>query len=537
MTKMKKKLHQILIIILSFAIVVSMLSGCGKKKETAEIDTSVSKYGNEYPIKSDTVLTYWMPMSAVISENAANYGDLPIAKELEKRTGIKVDYVHPALRNMNEQFNLMLASGQLTDIIEYPWSYYPGGPQVAIDNDIILPLNDMIDAWAPDFKKTIQTDVNANEEAKTDKGYYFSVGTVAIDPKLNTVAGPIIRYDWLKDLNLEIPETIDEWEVVLKAFKEKKRATASLGIGTEAIVNGAFIGAYGVNYEFYLDNGKVKFGPAEPGYKDFLSTMKKWYDMGILDPNFSTSDAATIKANMLNGVSGATWQALGGGIGVYTNDKKDPNAIYGAAPYPTLKKGDISKFGNVSSPFMSKAAISVKCKDPELAMKFLNYGYTEEGHMLYNFGIEGKSYEMVEKDGKMYPQYTKLITENPDGLSMQQALALYSHAGYPGNFEQDIRYLEQYAGLEIQREAWEMWRNTDGFKTRVPETGVAEEDSTEYLIMYDDITAHRNEMYVKFIMGARPLSEYDAYVKELEDMGLSRLLEIKQNAYNSFINR
>ena len=65
-------------------------------------------------------------------------------------------------------------------------------------------------------------------------------------------------------------------------------------------------------------------------------------------------------------------------------------------------------------------------KHPELVAEFLNYGYTEEGHMLYNFGIENISYVM--EDG--YPRYTELITNNPDGLTMQYAMSQYMASAY-----------------------------------------------------------------------------------------------------------
>ena len=139
--------------ILAAILVVGVLSGCAKANNAATgAEVGKAKYGSEYPIKSETKLTFWMPMTANISTSAANFGDLPVAKELEKRTGIKVQYIHPSLTNREEKFNLMIASGELTDIIEYPWTYYNGGPGKAIEDNIILPLNDYIDAFAPNLK-------------------------------------------------------------------------------------------------------------------------------------------------------------------------------------------------------------------------------------------------------------------------------------------------------------------------------------------------------------------------------------------------
>ena len=69
-----------------------------------------------------------------------------------------------------------------------------------------------------------------------------------------------------------------------------------------------------------------------------------------------------------------------------------------------------------------------------------DFGYTDEGHMLNNFGIEGVSYTMENGE----PVYTDEIMKNPEGLTMGQAMGKYMRSSYGGPFVQDERYLEQY---------------------------------------------------------------------------------------------
>ncbi len=536
---------RILVLALALMLALSVFTGCGKKgnKAGGNVEVGESRYGNEYPLNAgDATLTVWKPIGPAISEiGYSSWGDLPVALELEKLTGVKVEYVQPSSANSGEQFNLMIASGELTDIIEYSWNYYPGGAKMAISDGIILPLNDMMDAgWAPEFTALMeQYPEEVAKEAKTDDGLFFSTGTIAPDRELNTTAGPIVRLDWLEELGLEKPETIDEWYEMLKAFKEKKGVEIPLSYSAQGIGCGFITGAYKTNLGFYHVDNKVIYGPSQPEFKEFLTTMKKWYDEGLLDRNFSTTDSTTTTANLINGKSGATWNALGGGIGVLTNaiKEKDPKAVFGGVPYITHKKGERPWFGQASARFGVKSAITTQCKDPELAMKWLNFGYTEEGHMLFNFGIEGVSYEWVEKDGKKYPQYTEEVTANPKGLSMSQAFQLYSLAGQGGNYRQDVRYLEQYAGLPQQQEAWKTWVDTDTFEHYVPATNVADEDADEYATLSADIDSYRDEMFIKFIMGTESLDNFDKFVNTLNEMGLPRLLEIKQKAFDAYNKR
>ena len=211
-----KKIKNLLILTLVLALMISVFAGCGSdKKSSVGYDTTKSKYGTEYPLKAEGVeLTYWRAPTAAVQKSAPeNYGDLPFAKELEKQTGIKIKYVQPSLTNSAEKFTLMIASGELTDIIGYNMNSYTGGAQTAIDDGVIHALNvegnSILDAWAPNFKKLVESypDTVA-KEAKTDAGNYYAFGVVAPDRELNTTAGPIVRGDWLEDCGLEVPKTV-----------------------------------------------------------------------------------------------------------------------------------------------------------------------------------------------------------------------------------------------------------------------------------------------------------------------------------------
>lgn len=568
-----KSLKKLLVLSLAVILAFSIFTGCGKKGATnnAEFDTKASKYGSTYPIEGaeDVTLTYWRQTTAAVQKSApTNYGELPFAKELEKQTGVKVEYIHPSLTNAAEKFTLMIASGNLPDIIGWNMNSYTGGSKAAISDGVILPLNEegnnMLEAWAPDYYSLLEKYPDSvAKEAKTDNGHYFAFGTIAPDRELNTTAGPIVRGDWLEDLGLEIPKTVDDWYVMLKAFKEKKGATAPLSMSSQGFYCGFITGAYGINNDYYHDDNVVKFGPAEAGYKEYLTTMNKWYKEGLFDSSFDTIAGTDINAKLLNGKAGATWNALGGGIGTLSSNVEaktadDPNkdAIFIGAPYPTLD-GSKSEFGQSSQRFNPVASISSQCKDPELAIKWLNYGYTEKGHMLFNFGIEGVSYEWVEtehratdefggyiknEDGsyKMetskYPKYTEEITANPT-LTMQEAFAKYAQAGGAGGggqYRQDPRYLEQYAMRPQQHAAWEVWCDTNVFNHYVPNTGVADEYAQEYSKLYVDITAYVQQEYIKFVKGTRPISEFDSYIQTLKDMGLDKMIQMKQEAFDAY---
>lgn len=101
------------------------------------------------PEEKATSFTYWVPMNANIATRIQNYNEVAMYQQREKDSGIHIEFIHPALGQEAEQFNLMIASRDLPDLVEYNWVNYQGGVQKAIDDGVIIKLNDYIDQYAP----------------------------------------------------------------------------------------------------------------------------------------------------------------------------------------------------------------------------------------------------------------------------------------------------------------------------------------------------------------------------------------------------
>ncbi|PQP89100.1 extracellular solute-binding protein, partial [Paenibacillus sp. AR247] len=453
----------------------SVLAGCssgGKSGEDAAKGASPGGAAESatYPLKTDEKLSYWGEINGNLVGIKATHDEIPFFQKWQEKTGVPLEFTAPPTGQVKEAFNVMLASGDLPDMIEYNFiGDFPGGPEKAIKDGYILKLNDLIDKYAPNLKKYLQEHPDIDKMVKTDSGSYYAFPFIRGDEYLRVFQGPIIRKDWLDELGLPVPETIDEWTATLRAFKEKKGAAAPFSVVSKPRFfnesgNGAFIGAFGVNRGFYQEDGKVKFGPAEPGFKEYLKLFHDWYKEGLIDKNIATADTKAVDGNMASGATGATIGNAGGGIGKWQPlvEANDPKAILVAAPYPVLNKGDKPKFGQLNQAYASEGTVAVTtaAKDPALAVRMLDYGYSEEGHMFFNFGEEGVSYNM--ENG--YPKFTDLLMKNPDKLAPAQAISLYARSSYNGPFVQDKRYAEQFFALQTQRDAVEVWKNTDAAK-------------------------------------------------------------------------
>ncbi|ULL14999.1 extracellular solute-binding protein [Paenibacillus sp. H1-7] len=505
----------------------------------ASTAAEVKQQPGAYPIQTSKTLTYWAELNQNAASVKSTFEQVPFFQEWQKRTGVKLKFIQAQANQDKTALNVLLASGDLPDMMEYAWNSFPGGPEKAINDGYILKLNDVIDKYAPNLKQFLKEHPEIDKQIKTDEGHYYVFPFIRNDPMLQTFQGPIIRKDWLDELGLPIPETIDDWYVVLKAFKEKKGIEAPLTFLSVPNVlfgmdNGAFIGAYGVKKGFYLDEGKVKFGPIEGGYKEFLRTFRRWYEEGLIDRNMATVDIKTMDSNMMLGRSGASIWNAGSGIGKWQPalQAKDPKAVVTAAPYPVLKRGDKPKFGQKSEEYVGSGSVAIagNSKNVEEAARMLDYGYSEAGHMFFNFGIEGTSYNM-EGD---YPKYTELIMSNKEQLVPAQALAMYNRASYFGPFIQDRRYIEQAYTLSQQKEAIPVWAQNDAERHTLPLIHKTEKESSESAAIMMDVMNLVDEMSIKIILGVEPVDAYDNYVEKIKALNVKRAIDIEQQALDRY---
>lgn len=538
MKKGEKFLTKTIRIIATAMCVVLMFSGCGKEEQKSASSTVNYPSDGVYPVACDDTLTLWMELNSAQSQLYSNFAEAEFAQELERKTGIKVEYLHPAVGLASEQFSLLMTSNNIPDIVVSNWHGYGG--QQALDDGVIQPLNEIMDKWAPNYKKVLEQMPEVSKMLKTDNGNYYAFGFIREDKALGTYGGPIVRADWLKKVGMDIPKTIDDWEKMLTAFKNE--------IGAESpfmLVNsdgpfraGLISGAFGVTDDFYLDDGVVKYGPVQSGYKDFVTLMKSWYEKGLLDQNFAGADGKILTNAILNGKTGATYQLAGGGIGAWLNNQKalgNEEFDLVGVPYPVLNEGDVPKFSQMDWQYtpLRAWAISRDCKNVELAARLLDYGYSDEGYLLFNYGTEGKTYEM--QDGK--PVFTDFALNNPDGTSFSEILTRYTLCSSSGPALQSLEVTNATRSYPQQNEAIANWKESEAAEHLMPMVSFTQEESDELGSIIVDLNTYQDEMLYGFIMGTEDIGNWDVYLERMEQIGASKAVKVYQQAVERYMDR
>lgn len=487
-------------------------------------------------------LTIWEGLWANASVSVSTLDDTPLYKEVQKRTGIDVTWIHPPQGQENENFNLMIASNELPDAIWRNWiGGYPGGPEKAIADEVIIKHNDLLENHAPNYMAYLKTNPVGAKQVKTDSGTMYGFNFFRGHDDLMVFFGPQMRKDWLDDLGLERPETLADWEEMLTAFKTSGKTDTPLGFtkigkGRDITSQDVFIQPFRTAWDFYIaDNGNIQFGPMDDAFKDYLTLMNDWYNKGLIDPEFVSCERKAFDAKILNGDIGAWVSYTGSGIGAYLDAKRGSGEVYDlvATTYPVVNAGDTPFKGQRDTTGKSDAmAITTQAKNPELAAEFFDYAYGEEGTILFNFGIEGESFTWVTDypgfEGEKFAKYTDLMMNNPDGKTLSQMGGLYTRSFYAGPIVQNRQYIWQYANRPAQQEAIQLWAKTDAAVHNMPPITSTPDESEDLATIMAEISTYREEMAIKFITGQEPLSNFGAFQDRMVQMGIERATEIKQ---------
>lgn len=544
--KKNSTVKRVLALGLSAAMVSATLAGCGQKTEsgqTAETGTGAATTAAADSDKpyAGTTLTWYTKLNANVSDSYANLGETPWAQYVMEKTGIKIEFQHPTQGSEDEAFAVMIASGEYPDIIEHTWTTYSGGAGAAINDGVIISLDDYMETNAPNLSKLLDEHPEIDKMIKTSSGSYYCfpfLRGLETPNKTEFSSGLLYRADKLEELGFDsVPETIDEWEAVLRAAKD---AGFSKPFSTrQEWVKDVWSPAFDNWGDFYVDDGVVKNGLIEDSRRDLIQTLATWYADGLLDNDWMQADKSSTQTDFVTGNTMVGYAPFGQGLGDYTKAMMDadPNFqqdyIQAAAPVTSTKgqNAKFSKMNNIYDKSGVSAAISTQCKNVEAAMWLLDWLYSEEGQLCYNFGIEGQSYEMV--DGK--PVYTDLIMNNPDGLSSAQALAIYTRASTSGVGVQSEDYIDQYYAQDNQKQALELSMKTDMGDHMFPPASVSEDNQDRYTEIMSQVKTLADEMEASFICGTTPMSDWDSYQQQLKDAGIEEAIQMMQDAYDTYM--
>ena len=469
----------------------------------------------------------------------SSYAENTAWAERARRCGVTLEWKHPAIGSEQADFTLMMAGGELPDLVSRVDQYYPGGVLAALDDGIFLDVTDMLEEKCPNLWSLFEGNPDYKRECFSDDGTFLGFTGVTSDWKDGKLVviqgypseGPVIREDMVEGVGMTDPKTIDEWYEVLTAIKEAYEPKVVLNFNDDDHV---FVGAYNIGPGFCLDDeGKAAYGPYTDAYLDYLTEMHKWFDEGLIDPEYVTRDSDAMTALINNGdVAASAFR----NTAFHTEQASVYNRVWNATVYPSSVEGEEAKW-RVSRALNTGCATMINANlanDPDkldVVLKLLDFGYSEEGAYLMNCGIYGQDYLSVQPNGRV--DYIEKYTENGNKMYSQMKEVFRSNAGSylkPAPTLFNPAYFVEGTVEIIQLRLG----NTDNV---LPQVTLTTEESTRKSELMTDITNYVNEMEDKFIMGIVSLDEYDSYIAKLEEMGIEEVIAIYQAACDRYYAR
>lgn len=558
---MKKNLLSLL---LAMAMILAVLAGCGDTKETsvqtsapeasveasepaapapdAPAEASVEEPSAaepvddrptiEYPLVDEpTTLTYWQAWPPFLNE-ISEPSEAAMFQKLEEVTGVHLDITAVSTENDANDFMLRCASGDLTDLVQKGSTHYTGGGSKAIEDEILMDMLPLLEEYSVNYWNIMNSDPNIYKNVVNDEGQVPTLIGMYKD-YYYTDQGFWIRQDILDEVKKDVPTTIDELDDVLAAFKEH-----GLTDGLVVLSQGncdLLQRAYGADAR--LVDGKVQNAGLSDNYKDYLKKMHEYYEKGYINVDFVTyneSDTKPPQDVVLSDNAGIFNEDVASIAGYYLMSN---TAGFELAPMGQirLKEGDTLDTGFIGVKAADKYSLSMstQCSDPELAIKYMDYLFSDEGFMLANYGIEGDTYTMV--DGE--PQFTDLILNNPQGFDWQLCQSLYINPGFPCLNDlaaQELTYNDaQKAAVPTWVEAYD---SSDETMPNTQWLSYTTDESYTRADLQTDLETTQEEFRLKAITGQVDIdAAWDDYVAQCESQGFYDLQEIDQAAVDRYM--
>ena len=497
---------------------------------------------DSYYITDGLTLTYFMTLNPKVTRTRKDYSEMTIYQYFEELTGVKIEFVHPPVGQESEKLNLMIASQDLPDLVFNNFLSYPGGFTKAIDDGLCIDIMGPLSQWGPNLYNFLNDTPEVRREALTDQGELALFPLIRWELGMKGVQNFFIRGDWLDNLNLKSPVTMDDWYVMLTAFRdsgfapegEKIAPFASVGLGSLR----TFLGAWGLSNRFVMHDGKAVYSPLHESYREWLEIMSKWYAEGLIDSEFPTADQLTVDNMMSMGISGATFERSSKHAALINTFEQMGNTearLYGTR-FPTYSESFVP-YNNAYDPMLGGAGTSITAnnKHVEESTKYLDTAYSREGALLWEWGPEYAGLYTLDENGS--PVMSEYVSHNPDGLSMDEAIGSHTMGSMDSAriFQPEMRW-QRMMFVEEQNEAMD-FINEATVEYALPNVSLTSEEAAIVSRILSDVETLLNEVCMKVILGQSPITEFDAAIQTMHNMGVDQMVEIHQTALERYYLR
>ena len=481
---------------------------------------------------------------------------------IQEKTNVKINFEEIPDTEWDTKVNLLIASDELPDAFIY------GGFSAAELADygsqgVFLALNDIIEEHGHYVKQVF-------DQQEALPGAYTALdGNIYTLPDINECYHCFysmrawINQQWLTNLGLKYPNTVDEFVNVLRAFKEQD-ANGNGDPNDEIPFSGNATSWNSTIYPFLLnsflhydtsnlsvkEDGTVIFTPIQPEFKEGLQWIASLIDEGLIEKEALTQTEEQLKTKgsnldiaLLGGFTSATWWS---GVGSDNGEGSRCREYSGLSPLEGPNGVRISPWAGTGFN-MGNSVITTACEDPVPLFKMLDYMLSDEATLRSQIGELGVDYNEPDEgapgiNGKP-ALYAKIPTSNTTGGTTGDEADTAMPNVFPSNRTSDFRLGEQadYSDPETQWQQEPRLYNESAtyFAPYADEhmmypgaVNLTAEESEKINFMKTQINDYVKENIVLFLAGEKSFdTDWDSFIAEFDNLNLDEYMELRQMAY------
>ncbi len=502
-----------------------------------------------------------VPTITVAGPDSVNdhWGDTLAIQELQKRTGLNWDITLYPGDVWQTRLTLLIASDELPDVI-----FKAGGDKSEMnlygEEGYFLDISQYLDSM-PNLQKTFEEHPDYKAYHTAENGAIYSLSTLYAYPGQRIQALVYLNQEWLDTLNLDYPNTVEELYDVLKAFKEGDpngngladeiplSYDTSAGQRLEFVLRAGF-GIYSMQNDLLLQidgDGQVFIAERTENYRNFLSYMRRLYAEGLMDETTFIQTESERREKILNHQVGmfSDWGALNAA----TCGVNGPDAYKTWSWVNGMGSAGYEKAFPANSIVQQGANIMVNANTeyPLEICKMIDYLFTDDYVLLYNYGVEGETFEFgVTESGFEVPiikteawegTYDSEAVYKDQAICVTQLMTLYYHFNYMVTGNATDAELESMLEDPVlyDHARREQFVRTANFKDTYPVFPYNSEEAEVKARYQTDLQTYLNTMRVAFITGEANLeTDWDNFLSTMEAMGVEELLAAEQSAYDRY---
>jgi putative aldouronate transport system substrate-binding protein len=455
--------------------------------------------------------------------------DMEVFQKAAELTNVELKgTISSAVKDPKELFNKMMASGEVSDIVVTErTNFNKYGAE-----GVFIPLNDLLKQYAPNITRFMEQRPDVRKFATSADGKIYFIPKI---PDGEPARGWFIRQDWLDKLGLSAPKTVGEYYQVLKAFRDKDPNGNGMQdeipfFSRDPSKIYDLLTLWDTDKNYLLHGDKISYGPYEPEYKMGITNIAKWYKEGLIDKEvFTRGDKAReILLGNYSGGSTHDWFASTASYNETLKSKVPGLHIVPIAP-PESAKGKVAEYSARETISDMGWGVAKSNKYPVETVKYFDFWFGETGKRLANYGIEGKTYTLV--NGK--PTFTKQILNSGTVNIKLKEVGSQVTIGYPQEFAYEEQWLTPVAAKGMND-----YINNQYIIPQVPDLPYTLEEQRRLKELEGPINTLVDEMSRKWILGGESVDDgYEKYLEKLKILKIDEVLKIKNGAYQRYLKQ